>query len=179
LPRHPDVHEPQTAEQGQPDVVVGATAGEPEPDEVRDQLNAHARYYGRWVEAVAALAYSTTMSHAEREPYQYRPQAVDGLRTRLDPQRIGHFPRTLIERLLTADHLEMWSILAREYDWGLPLLWLVQSSTSPLAASCRCLVAHILREGAAILSLEVRDWGDEAEFGGGGERPHITMGSCA
>jgi hypothetical protein len=36
LSRHPDVHEPPTAEKGQPDVGGGATAGEPELDEVRD-----------------------------------------------------------------------------------------------------------------------------------------------
>jgi hypothetical protein len=29
-----------------------------------------------------------------------------------------------VERLLGADHLEMWGILAKEYDWGQPLLWL-------------------------------------------------------
>jgi hypothetical protein len=62
LPRHPDVHEPATAEQGQPDVGDGATAGDPEPDEVRDELIAQAMDYSRCVEAVAALAYSTTMS---------------------------------------------------------------------------------------------------------------------
>jgi hypothetical protein len=48
------------------------------------------------------------------------------LRTWLDPQTNGHLPRTLIDGLLAADHLEMWSILVREYDWGVPLLWLAQ-----------------------------------------------------
>jgi hypothetical protein len=51
------------------------------------------------------------------------PQAVvDAFRTWLDRQTIGHFPRTLIERLLDADHVEMWSILAREYDLGVSSL---------------------------------------------------------
>jgi hypothetical protein len=128
FPRHADIDEPPTAEDGQPDVDGGATAGDPEPDEVRDELNAQAKGYSRCVEAVAALAYSTTVSYAERGIGAVPgPQAVvDALRIWLDPQRIGHFPRTLIERLLAADHLEMWSILARECDWGVPLLWLAQ-----------------------------------------------------
>jgi hypothetical protein len=76
--------------------------------------------YKRCVEAVATLAYSTTGSYAERGTGPVpEPQAVvDALRIWLDPQTIGHFPRTLIERLRAADHLEMWSILTREYDWG-------------------------------------------------------------
>jgi hypothetical protein len=42
LPRDPDVHEPPMTDQGQPDVGGGATAGESEPDEVREQLDAQA-----------------------------------------------------------------------------------------------------------------------------------------
>jgi hypothetical protein len=122
------VHEPLTAEEGQPDVDGGATAGEPEPDEVRDELNAQAMDYSRCVEAVAALADSTTVSYARRGtgPVPEAQAVVDALRIWLDPQTIGHFPRMLIERLLAADHLETWSILAGEYDWGVPLLWLAQ-----------------------------------------------------
>jgi hypothetical protein len=120
LPRHRDVHEPPTAEQGQPDLGGVATAAEPEPDEVREQPNAQAMDYNRCVEAVAALACSTTVSYAERGTGRVpKPQAVvDALRTWLDVQTLGHFPRTLIERMLAADHLGMWSIFAREYDWG-------------------------------------------------------------
>jgi hypothetical protein len=55
------------------------------------------------------------------------PQAVvDALRTWLKPHTTGHFTRTLIDGPLAADHLEMWDILAREYDRGVPLLWLAQ-----------------------------------------------------
>jgi hypothetical protein len=81
LPRHPDVDEPPRAEQGRPD--GGATAGEPEPDEVRDQLNARALDYLRCVEAVAALAYSTAVSYAERGKAAVpEPEVVvDALRT--------------------------------------------------------------------------------------------------
>jgi hypothetical protein len=112
----------------QPDEGGSATAGEPEPDEVRDELNARAVDYSRCVEAVAALAYSTAVSYAGRGTgtVPESQAVVDALRTWLDPQTNGHFPRMLIERLLAADHLEMWSTLARGYDWGVPLLWLAQ-----------------------------------------------------
>jgi hypothetical protein len=55
-----------------------------------------------------------------------RQAVVDALRTWPYPQTVGHFPGTLIDGLLAADHPEMWSILVREYDWGVPLLWLAQ-----------------------------------------------------
>jgi hypothetical protein len=48
------------------------------------------------------------------------------LRTWLDPQTIGHFSRSLLNGLVDATDLEMWEILAHEYDWGPPLLWLAQ-----------------------------------------------------
>jgi hypothetical protein len=58
-------------------------------------------------------------------------QAIVALRTWLDPQTIGHFPRTLIGGLLAADDLEMLSILDREYGWG----------AAPLARSADALSA--------------------------------------
>jgi hypothetical protein len=76
------------------------------------------------------IAYSTAVSYAERESDPCGSRRPSSRRFALGwiltPQTIGHFPRTLIEQLLAADHLEMWSILAREYDWGVPLLWLAQ-----------------------------------------------------
>jgi hypothetical protein len=50
--------------------------------------------YSRCVEAAAALAYSTTVSYAERGTGPVpEPQAVvDALRTGLDPRTNGHSP---------------------------------------------------------------------------------------
>jgi hypothetical protein len=74
------------------------------------------------------------VSYAERGTGTVpEPQTVvDALRTWLDPQTIGHFPRTLIDALLAAEHLEMWSILAWECDW-----W----GAAPLARSAGALSA--------------------------------------
>jgi hypothetical protein len=49
-----------------------------------------------------------TVSHAERGTglVPESQAVVNALRTWLDPQTIVHKPRTLIERLLTADRLE-------------------------------------------------------------------------
>jgi hypothetical protein len=113
---------------GRPDAGGDSTGGEPEPEDLRGQLNAHANDRGRCVEAAAALAHSTTVSYAERGTGPVpEPQAVvDALRTWLRPRTIDHSTRTLIDGLLAAEHLEMWDILARGYDWGVPLLWLAQ-----------------------------------------------------
>jgi hypothetical protein len=54
LPRRPDVDEPLTAEQGQPDVRGGATTGE--PDVVHHELKAQAMDYGRCADAAVAVA---------------------------------------------------------------------------------------------------------------------------
>jgi hypothetical protein len=149
LPRHPDVDEHPTPEEGQPSVGGGATAGEPEPGEVRDELSAQAMDCSRCVGTAAALAYSTTVSYAERGTGTGpEPQAVvDALRTWLDPQTIGHFPRTLVDGLLAADHLEMWSILAGEYDWGVPLLRFAQRVLCLPAseADSECIVGQMRR----------------------------------
>jgi hypothetical protein len=82
----------------------------------------------RWVKVVAALAYSTAGLYAGRAtgPVPEPQTVVAALRTWLDPQTVCHFPRTLIDGLLAADHPEMLSILAREHDWGMPLLSLAQ-----------------------------------------------------
>jgi hypothetical protein len=93
----------------------------------------------------------TTVSYAQRGTGRVsEPQAVvDELRTWLDPQTIGHFPRTLMERLLAADHLEMWSTLAWEYDWGVPAT--LARSAGALPASERSGLGRAVGQGRRAL----------------------------
>jgi hypothetical protein len=89
--------------------------------------------FTRCVEVAVRLAVSTAEAYAARGTTDVpEPQDVGAaLRIWLGPRTIGHFPRSLVERLLDVDHLQKWETLAQEFPWGPPLLWLagpVQSS---------------------------------------------------
>jgi hypothetical protein len=99
-----------------------------ETEQVVDLLNAEAIEYSRCAEDAVPLSYNVTASYAERGngPVPDPQDVVAALRTWLDLQTVPRFNKTLMTRLIAADHLPMCEILSHEYDCGVPLLWLAQ-----------------------------------------------------